>query len=209
MVLIETHYFPCIHYFVSLLGQDKILLEGKEHYIKQSYRNRCYINAANKVDRLSVPVQKATAGALTQEIRIDYSQRWQNIHLRALNSAYRKAPFFDIFIDDFEQLIFKKQEFLLDLNVEILTLCLKYLKLNMPIDITSAYQLSYEKEVLDLRNVFSPDNQLIKTQLPAYQQIFGNAFVSNLSIIDLLFCAANQSGTYLSEIRKQFNFYLL
>lgn len=203
MVVVEPHYFPCVHYFAALLGADRLLLEGKEHYIKQSYRNRCYINAANKVDRLSVPVQKATVGAPTQEIQIDYSQRWQNIHFRALHSAYRKAPFFDIFIDDFEQIIFKKHKFLLDLNTEILTLCLKYLRLTMPIVITSVYKKSYENDVLDLRNMFVPDNQLITTPLPTYQQIFGNSFVSNLSIIDLLFCTGNQAGAYLVEVRKQ------
>lgn len=205
MIIIEAHYFPCIYYFAALLGEKKLLLEGSEHYIKQSYRNRCYIRAANKVDRLSVPVQKAAIGASTQEIRIDYSQRWQNIHFRALNSAYRKSPFFDIFIDDFEQVIFKKHEFLVDLNVEILTLCLKYLRLNMSIDITSAYEKSYGNDILDLRNVFLPDNQLITHPLPTYQQIFGNAFVNNLSIIDLLFCVGNQAGVYLGEVRKQFD----
>ncbi len=206
MIVIEAHYFPCIHYFAALLGEKNLLLEGREHYIKQSYRNRCYIRAANKVDRLSVPVQKAVIGASTLEVRIDYSQRWQNIHSRTLNSAYRKSPFFDIFIDDFEQVIFRKHEFLVDLNVEILTLCLKYLRLNMSIDITSAYEKSYRNDILDLRNTFLPDNQFITSALPIYQQIFGNAFVNNLSIIDLLFCVGNQAGTYLSEVRKHFSF---
>jgi hypothetical protein len=204
MIVIETHYFPCIHYFAALLGEKNLLLEGREYYIKQSYRNRCYIRAANKVDRLSVPVQKSAMGASTQEIQIDYSQRWQNIHFRALQSAYRKSPFFDIFIDDFEQVIFKKHGLLVDLNVEILTLCLKYLRLNMSIDITSVYEKNYGKDILDLRNAFLPDNQLITTPLPTYQQIFGNAFVNNLSIIDLLFCVGNQAGNYLSEVRKHF-----
>lgn len=201
MIVIESHYFPCIYYFAAILGEDSILLEGKEHYIKQSYRNRCYVNAANKVDRLSIPVLKAPLAALTQEIRIDYSQRWQNIHVRALKSAYSKSPFFDIFIDDFEQIILKKHEFLLDLNIEILTLCLKYLRANPTIDITSVYKTSYDKEILDLRNVFVADNQLITDDLPTYQQIFGNSFVGNLSIIDLLFCIGNQAGNYLKNVK--------
>ncbi|TAH21212.1 MAG: hypothetical protein EAZ08_04230 [Cytophagales bacterium] len=200
MIVLEAHYFPCIQYFAALCGQEKILLEAKEHYIKQSYRNRCYIRAANKVDRLSVPVLKAPLGALTQDIRIDYSQRWQSIHARAMRSAYSKAPFFDIFIDDFEQIIFKKQNFLLDLNVEILTLCLKYLRVDASIDITAVYKTNYEVENLDFRNTFVADNQLIKAEIPTYQQIFGNSFVSNLSIIDLLFCVGNQAGSYLKNV---------
>lgn len=200
MILVEPHYFPCIQYFASLYGQEKILLETKEHYIKQSYRNRCYIKAANKVDRLSVPVLKAPAGALTQDIRIDYSQRWQSIHARAIKSAYSKAPFFDIFIDDFTQIIFKKKDFLLDLNIEILTLCLKYLKIKASIDITSVYKTDYQEEVSDCRNMFVTDNQLTAAEMPTYQQIFGNSFVNNLSIIDLLFCVGNQADSYLKNV---------
>lgn len=206
MLVIEPHYFPCIQYFAALIGQDQILLETKEHYVKQTYRNRCYINTANKIDRLSIPVHQIANKIPIQDVKIDYSQRWQNIHLRAITSAYSKAPFFDIFIDDIRAIVLKKHNFLIDLNVEILTLCLKYLKLNIPIDITSAYHKEYENDVLDLRNKLTPDNQLITANSPTYQQIFGNSFVSNLSIIDLLFCEGNQVYAYLTNCNKVLNF---
>lgn len=205
MLIVEPHYFPSIIYFASLLGQDKILLEGKENYVKQTYRNRCYIKAANKVDRLSVPVQ-GNEKMCTDQIRIDYSQRWQSVHYKAITSAYSHAPFFEIFIPDFEAIIFKKHEFLIDLNVEILTLCLKYLRLKTLIDITSVYQIEYEKDVLDFRNTFYPDNQSLTVDFPRYTQIFGNTFVNNLSIIDLLFCVGNQTWAYLKEVNQSLLF---
>jgi hypothetical protein len=206
MLLIEPHYFPCIQYFAKLIGQDCILLEGKEHYLKQTYRNRCYILAANKTDRLSIPINKITNHTPIQDVTIDYSQRWQNIHLRAISSAYSNAPFFDVFIDDIQALILQKHHFLIDLNIKILTLCLKYLRLNIPIDITSVYQKEYEKNIVDLRNKISPDNQEIISAFPTYQQIFGNSFVSNLSILDLLFCEGNQAYAYLTNCNKVLNF---
>lgn len=206
MVVIEPHYFPSVLYLASLWGQDKILLEVKEHYVKQSYRNRCYIKAANKVDRLSVPVRGSGEKILTQEVGIDYSQRWQSVHCKALTSAYSYAPFFEIFMPDFEAIINRKYDSLVVLNMEILTLCLKYLRLKTVIDITSVYQVAYEKDVLDFRNRFDPDNQFITANFPHYPQIFGNAFVNNLSIIDLLFCVGNQTGAYLKEVNSSSSF---
>ncbi len=201
-LLIEPHYFPCISYFASLVQTDQLLLEANEFYIKQTYRNRCYIRAANQIDRLSVPVSNAHKGARLKDIRVDYSQRWQQVHWGAIFSAYGNSPFYEHLKDEIHAIIFRKYDFLIDLSIETLTLCLKFLKVNIPIDITSVYQKSYGNEVQDLRNAFTPNNQSPTHVYPTYQQIFGSEFVPNLSILDLLFCMGNYSMPYLQEVTK-------
>ncbi|MCU0390180.1 MAG: WbqC family protein [Thermoflexibacter sp.] len=199
-LIIEPHYFPCIEYVAALLEADQLSLEVNEFYIKQTYRNRCYIKTANQIDRLSVPIQNTHKGTKFKDVRVDYSQRWQKVHWGAIFSAYGNAPFYEHLKDEIHAIIFKKHEFLLDLNIETLTLCLNFLRHHIYIDTTSVFQASYENDIQDLRNQFVPDNQSTTYMYPTYQQIFGNEFVKNLSIIDLLFCMGNYSLPYLKEI---------
>ncbi len=92
-VLIELHYLPCIAYFAYLAHAESVVIEAHEHYVKQSYRNRCQILTASKVVSLSVPVQKGNRTQLIRDLKIDYSQSWLKDHWRTIASAYGKAPY--------------------------------------------------------------------------------------------------------------------
>ena len=93
-VLIDLQYLPCTRFFSTLLQFDEIVLESHEHYVKQSYRNRCYILGANKVEMLIVPVVDGNKKILVKDIQIDYQQKWPEIHWRTIKAAYGKSPFF-------------------------------------------------------------------------------------------------------------------
>ncbi|WP_197491672.1 MULTISPECIES: WbqC family protein, partial [Emticicia] len=116
-------------------------------------------------------------------------------------AAYGKSPFFEFYADYFQNILDKKNTFLWDLNFQMLTTCLKLLKVNRTISHTEVYQKEVDSNVFDARTLFNPKKQVIETSfyLPKpYQQNFGNEFVPNLSIIDLLFCR----GTQALEILK-------
>jgi len=186
-LLIDLHYLPCIEYFVELTQHETIYLEACENFQKQSYRNRCEILTANKIDILTVPVIKSNSKILIKEVRIDYSQPWQKIHWRAIQSAYGKAPYFEYFADYFKNLYDKKTHFLWDLNLEALTLCLKLLQVKKTILFTSEYNKEAEihvKEIEDKRSFFHPKAR-IESQVK-YSQVFGREFAPNMSIIDLV-----------------------
>lgn len=195
-VLIDLQYLPCIQFFSTILHFDEIVLESHEHYVKQSYRNRCYILGANKVEALIVPVLDGNKKILVKDIRIDYQQRWTDIHWRTIKAAYGKAPFFEFFGDYFQQVLQKKPQYLWDLNYEILTICLKLLQIKKTISLTMNYEKDPENTVFDARGLINPKKASetgIYYHPVAYQQNFGNEFVPDLSIIDLLFCRGNQS----------------
>ncbi len=42
-LLVDLHYLPCIEYFARLARYKKVVLEGAEHYRKQTYRNRARV----------------------------------------------------------------------------------------------------------------------------------------------------------------------
>ena len=84
-VVLSTAYFAPIQYFCKLISYDKILIGPHEHFGKQSYRNRCQIYGANGALNLSIPTIKGgTHKTASKDIRIDYTENWQNIHFRSI-----------------------------------------------------------------------------------------------------------------------------
>ena len=201
-VVIDLHYLPCIEYFACILKYDVIYLEACENFQKQSYRNRCNILTANKVATLSVPVLKARQKQLIREVQIDYAQKWLSDHWRTITSAYGKAPYFEYYAGFFENIFLKKYKYLYDLNIDLLTTCLYLLKLEKKIIFTTEYKIDVEPCQDDFRSKIHPkisfeQNNIYKS-VP-YVQNFGKTFVSNLSIIDVLFC----EGTHSQNLIRQ------
>lgn len=189
--LIEIQYLPSIAYFSALFGCGGVILEKFEHYEKQTYRNRCYINTARGSVPLIIPVAARHGKPLTSEVRIDYSQKWLNNHWRSIQSAYGKAPFFEYFSPELHDELFKKHERLYDLNRGLLTLCLKWLKWTISVSESKQYEKVPAAGVVDLRSRINPGKpEMVQSfYRPAvYYQVFGNKFVENLSLIDLIFC---------------------
>ncbi len=202
LILLETHYLPSLEYFVLLKKSKETVIHTRENYQKQTYRNRCYVLGANKVQLLTVPVNNGNKKVVVKDVTIDYSQKWYMEHIRTFKSAYGKAPYFEYYIDFFIEILSRKEKYLCDLNWQMLTLCLKLVNFDTRIsdlaqgqlnlsELDDRYygQLSRKTSFLD-RNIYKESS---------YQQVFGNNFVPNLSIIDLLFCEGPNSGTIINQ----------
>ncbi|GAB3885550.1 WbqC family protein [Spirosoma agri] len=200
-LLVELHYLPCLDYVSGLVQFQRVRLEANEHYQKQSYRNRCYVLTANKVDTLTVPVHQGTHHLPIRELRVDNGQPWQQHHWRCLQSAYSKAPFFEFYAPEFERVYQQNWTFLFDLNVEVLTICLNLLRVKVDVNLTEWYEKEPTVGLFDVRSTINPRNRLesyVFYQPKPYQQNFGFDFAPNLSIIDLLFCQGPLATEFLS-----------
>jgi hypothetical protein len=189
--LIEAHYLPCIAYFAALDRATEIVLEKNEYYVKQSYRNRCHIISARGKETLIVPLTSKHGKILISEVRIDYSQKWLNNHWRTIRSAYGNAPFFEHYADELEKTLFKRTTLLYDLTLDLLSMCLKWLKWEKTIKESEKFEKTPPASIFDLRSALNPkdDGDLSLFYLPiTYHQVFGNTFVANASVIDLIFC---------------------
>jgi hypothetical protein len=190
IVRIELQYLPCLEYFTCILSNDIIWIDTNERYIKQTFRNRCSVLTTNKIDNLTVPVKAYSQFTVTKDIKIDYSQDWIRRHWGCLKSAYGKSPYFEFYSNEFQYVLNKKHEFLADLNYELLTICLRLLgikkeiRYNLSVPIYSDSSVSDELSVI---NEKKKGNNGKYYQPISYYQTFGNDFVSNLSIVDLLF----------------------
>ncbi|HEY9045623.1 MAG TPA: WbqC family protein [Ohtaekwangia sp.] len=189
--LIELHYLPSIAYFSVLSSSNEIIVERYEHYVKQTYRNRCYLNTSQGPAHLTIPLSGKHNKVVITDIRMDYTQKWLNNHWRTVQSAYGNAPFFEHYAEDLEKLLFKKYEFLYDLNFHLLSMCLAWLRWNTPVRESMSYEKDTTSGIQDMRSLINPKKTdlLAKFYSPVtYTQVFGNAFVSNMSLIDLIFC---------------------
>jgi hypothetical protein len=197
-ILVSTAYLPPVEYFSLISQADEILIESNENYIKQSYRNRCYILSAHGPQLLSVPVYLGSLHKTSlKEIRIDYSKRWQQVHLRAIIASYNSSPYFQFYFEEIERIISRKNEFLLDLNTELMHLIIKMLKLKIKLSQTTYFEPLGE-DGNDFRYKISPK---LKSQYAnrEYIQVFdtGIGFVQGLSIIDLIFNTGPEAINYL------------
>jgi len=188
--LIELHYLPCIALFSAVADCDEVVVEKYEHYEKQSFRNRCHIKGPHQVETLIVPVTRKHGKALIREVKLDYGQKWLNNHWRTIKTGYGKAPFFEYYAPDLHDILFKKPVFLYDLNLQLMTLCLKWLKKEAALKETLVYEKKTAAGIIDLRGVINPKkedgcNRIYKSI--EYQQVFGSKFVPNLSLTDLIF----------------------
>jgi len=202
-LLIDLHYLPSIEYFTQLMVYENVVFEVEEYFVKQTYRNRCHIRAANKVDMLSVPVIGGRKKIKVKDIEIDHSQRWQKDHWRAIKSAYGRAPYYEFFEAYFEPFFQKQEKFLADLNINLLTNCLKLLQVSIDFALTETYEKTpSDNSVIDLRGQIHPKkgyntNDFYKAV--SYPQVFGSTFAANMSIIDLLFCEGPNSRSIVTK----------
>ncbi|ABG58354.1 WbqC family protein [Cytophaga hutchinsonii] len=201
-LLIDLHYLPAISYFKTLAAADTIILETQETFQKQTFRNRCEILTSNGKEALIVPILHGSS-SMIKDIKIDYNQRWFQIHDRSIRSAYGKSPFFDFFIEGISVILSQKHTFLWDLNYALLTLCLENLTLKKVLLESNSYIKPAEvpDNLIDMRGKLVPQSKKTDSKfvIKPYQQVFGNEFVTDLSIVDLLFCAVLDSSEILKE----------
>ena len=94
MTLLYPTYFPNIASYIVMVQSDAFRFEVCDSYQKQTYRNRCYIYGANGKLSLNIPVRYSQKNRQnTKEIEIENSSKWQSIHWKSIESAYKTSPF--------------------------------------------------------------------------------------------------------------------
>ncbi|MCK6609834.1 MAG: WbqC family protein [Bacteroidia bacterium] len=190
--LFPLHYLPCIAWFQQAAKYSAIHIECSEHFVKQSYRSRCRILAANGVQVLSIPVvQPSKQKTILSATAMDMEFSWPHQHWQSLVSAYGKSAFFLYYRDGFEAIYRNPGNSLHAFNLALIKQLLSCFKLPIQLYQTSEYQAEWPG-ISDYRNSFqaknpNPENELLKPI--RYWQVFEDkyGYVGNLSAIDLLF----------------------
>jgi hypothetical protein len=198
-IVIETQYLPSVEFFCAIRNADEIIIEHYEHFIKQSYRSHTFINTANGKEKLVIPLTGKGNRTLIKDVRVDYTLNWHTTQWRTIESAYRKAPYYEHYVDDLQKILFTHHNFLIDLNQAMLSMCLRWLGWQKKINATIAHNLTIPDGV-DLRNVLlsKKSYNLRNFYRPVpYTQVFGKSFVDNASLVDLIFCKGPEAGAVI------------
>ena len=184
--IFPTAYLPSIEYVSLFLKTENASIELFETYQKQSCRTRTNVMTANGIQTLTIPVIKTNGNhTLTKDIEISYKESWQQIHLRCLESAYRKSAYFDYYFPYFEKIYKQKFNTLIELNDFCLKTILKILKVKKDF----SYTTDFEKITNENDYRISLSKGTNKIEIKPYYQVFADrhGFIPNLSIVDLLF----------------------
>ena len=184
--IFPTAYLPSIEYVSLFLKTEDASIELFETYQKQSCRTRTNVMTANGIQTLTIPVIKTNGNhTLTKDIEISYKESWQQVHLRCLESAYRKSAYFDYYFPYFEKIYKQKFNTLVELNDFCLKTILKIMKVKKDYSFTTDFERIAEEN--DYRISLSKGTN--KIEMKPYYQVFADrhGFIPNLSIVDLLF----------------------
>lgn len=195
---IEIHYLPSLEYMTILLQNPSILFEVEENFPKQTYRNRCLILGANGVERLSIPVVHLSGEKTkTRDTKIDYSQNWIKQHQGAIRAAYGNAPYYEYFEPYLSQIFAKKRFFLVDLNIDLLSFVYRILDVPLVYKNTNEFGVFEGLSEYDQISAKKDWQERSIYQNRSYRQCFGQEFVPNLSILDLLMNHGKESLNFL------------
>ena len=200
--LLASTYFGPVQWYQKLNQSDSCLIERHDHFVKQTYRNRCVIATTSGLQALTVPIERYEgAHCEMRDIRISDHGSWRHLHWNALQSAYGESPFFEFYADDLRPFFERRWKFLFDFNTAITRKMCELLDIHPQIAFTEAYASAEEEGVTDFRDAIRPKHPLPddgfrpRRYYQVYEQKHG--FQPNLSILDLLFNEGPEAILYL------------
>jgi hypothetical protein len=207
-------YLPWLGLFHKIALADLFCIFDIAQYQKSDFNNRNKIKTPDGSLLLTVPVN--AHGRFEGKIKNTKiaNNLWKRQHFKAIYYNYKKSPFFNIYIEDLEDIYMGKEyKYLSDLNSTMLIYFLEKLDINTKIIKASDYNFLGKKSnlVLDMciklkadkiifgqngrdyidKESFKKNNIEMVFQdyvHPKYTQMFHkNEFLPYMSIIDLLF----------------------
>lgn len=219
----QPTYLPWQGYFALIEYVDEFIFLENIQFNKRSWQQRNKILNNRKEVLLTIPVK--TKGRFDQKIydvELDNFEKHKIKQIVSIQNAYSNCKYFNKYFPKLESIFYKKHIKLSDLNKELIFCICQFLDINTVISSDKSFNLSSKKakylrdicllkkcssyiSTVGSKSYFSDIKFFPNTNIKieyfefknnAYSQISKN-FVSNLSIIDLLFNVGPNSLKYL------------
>lgn len=221
----QPNYIPWPGFFHKILTTDMMILLDQVQYDDKSFSNRNRIKTPQGPKLLSVPVRLPHYDLRFKDVLIDpVNTAWSRKHIRTLQTNYRKAAHFEELEYGLVEIYDLKWNLLVDLNVALIEWILSYLDVRTKLIRASELNVEGKGNELLLEicravgadeflsgsgargyirpEIFEASRVRLRFQhfaLPPYPQLYGN-FVSNLSILDMLFNLGKSTKALIMEV---------
>ena len=220
-VILQPGYLPWLGFFEQLAKSDVFVIYDDVYYDKHGWRNRNRIKTPQGAQWLTVPVRVDFRETIIRDVKIDNNQIWPKKHIKRVKQNYSSSLFFDRYFGDFEAIIGKKWEYLIDLDMELIYWLAEELDIKRNIMFSSDLNVQGDRinrlikickkvgankfyEGAAGKSYIDPtdfENEGIKVDFqeyvhPQYRQLY-KEFIPYLSAIDLLFNEGENSKRIL------------
>ena len=212
LAIMQPYFMPYLGYFQLISAVDKFVIYDDVNYINKGWINRNNILVNEKATLVSLPLQDVSQNKLIKDIALVQDSKWKSKFIRTIELSYKKAPYFDQVFSIIEIIIQSKLTHINELALLSIISVSNYLQINTTfVQTSSVYaneQLKAQHRILNIckqekashyinpiggleiysRKLFEEAEikiNFLKTTAHSYQQ-FGNTFVPNLSIMDVL-----------------------
>lgn len=210
--IMQPYFFPYIGYWQLISIVEEYVILDDVNYIKRGWINRNYILFEEKARRINLNIRDASQNRLIKDTEIVWGEKDIERFLSILRQSYGRAPYFKKIYDVVEDIVRCNHRGLADfLTYQIRRLC-DYLQIDTEIILSSQLEkdnsLKGENKIIDIckrrkadfyinaiggkilyhKEKFQEENielKFLRSKPQKYRQ-FGNNFIENLSIIDIL-----------------------
>jgi hypothetical protein len=204
MVYTDLHYFGALSYYSAFNETDLVVFDTKVAFSKMSFKNRMVIASAQGPLHLTIPINGGRDQKTPMDqIRISYDSQWQSQHFKSIYTNYKRAPFFEYYVDSIKTLYSIKYEFLNDYLLETQKWTNQYLKAKWIIKTVDSTII--EENQTKWIDPIKPNNFHTENRSEQYQQVFEDVtgFIPNLSILDLIFSVGGKQAHSLIGQRNK------
>lgn len=226
-VILQPSYLPWRGYFHQIHKADLFIFYDDVPYDKDGWRNRNQIRSSQGLQWLTVPVH--TKGSVLDKtpinrISICWDKPWNLHHWRAIQFAYRKAPFFNQYEHFFNKIYSEKNNLLADFTIRTTIDLSRILGINHTEFIRSSEIKNIKEDkterLINILKTIGADHYIsgptaasyideekfkksgIKLEYmvydyPKYEQLH-EPFEPHVSIIDLLFMKGDESLQFIT-----------
>jgi hypothetical protein len=128
----QPQYLPWLPYFLKIEQSDVFIILDTVDFQKNGLQNRNQIKTAQGAHWLTVPVRQQL-GQKIFDVSIDNSTAWRRKHWQTIQQNYGKTQPFKSYQFELESKYMREWVGLCDLNIEMMMMIMRWLKIKTPI----------------------------------------------------------------------------
>lgn len=199
--LFDPALFPPVSYMAAWMAGNAAW-DSNAAFKKRNWHNRFRILGPNGPQDLSAPVVRDSTRGPQTEAHLEHRNNWTNKHWRAIETAYRSAPFFEALAPELESIMTEQHELLISRQAAAMKWALAMLCEPAPDDLVVSSSATPWRDTIE-QPPFIPAS--FREDLPPYPQVFSerHGFIPDLSIVDLLMNEGPGAPGYLLSVQEK------